>query len=145
MLDKGILLGLGTDAYTQDMFESLKVANLIHRHHLCNPSVGFAESIDMRCNSHAAICARFFQKPLGVVKPGAGADLIVVDYTPHTPLDVNTIAGHIMFGMAGRCVDSTMIGGKFVMRERKMVTVDEEALLARAREQSANFWRRVLQ
>ncbi len=145
MLEKGILLGLGTDAYTQDMFESLKVANLIHKHQLCNPGVGFMESMDMLFKNNAAICGRFFQKPLGVIQKGAYADLIVVNYTPHTPLNENTIAGHVMFGMMGRSVDSTMIGGKFVMRRREMQTVDEEAVLAKARTQSADFWKRVLQ
>ncbi len=144
MLEKGILLGLGTDAYTQDMFESLKVANLIHKHHLCNPSVGFMESVDMLFKNNTAICARFFERPLGVIAAGAAADLIVLDYIPHTPLNENTIAGHVMFGMMGRCVDSTMVNGRFVMREREMQTVDEEAVLARCRSQSADFWKRVL-
>ncbi|MDL2294332.1 putative aminohydrolase SsnA [Ruminococcaceae bacterium OttesenSCG-928-D13] len=144
MLEKGIPVGLGTDAYTQDMFESLKVANLIHKHHACNPSVGFMESIDMLFKNNAAICGRFFKKPLGVVQEGAYADLIVVDYLPHTLLNENTIAGHVMFGMMGRGVDSTMINGKFVMKDRKMQTVDEAAVLAKAREQSADFWKRVV-
>lgn len=143
MLEKDILLGLGTDAYTQDMFESLKVANIIHKHHQCNPNIGFMESMNMLFRNNAEICSRFFEKPLGVIKPGAYADIIVVDYTPHTPLNGNTIAGHIMFGMMGRCVDSTMINGKFVMKDRVMQTVDEQAVLAKAREQSADFWKRV--
>lgn len=143
LMQTGVLLGLGTDAYTQDMFESLKVANIIHKHHLCNPSIGFMESMQMLFGGNAAICARFFQKPLGVINKGAYADIIVVDYTPHTPLNENTIAGHIMFGMMGRCVDSTMINGRFVMKERVMQTVDEPAVLAKAREQSASFWKRV--
>lgn len=143
MMAKGILLGLGTDAYTQDMFESLKVANIIHKHHLCNPSIAFMESMEMLFKNNAAICARFFKKPLGIIEAGAAADIIVMDYTPHTPLNENTIAGHIMFGMMGRAVDSTMINGKFVMKERVMQTVDEQAILAKSREQSADFWKRV--
>lgn len=143
MLASGILLGMGTDAYTQDMFESLKVENIIHKHHQCNPSIGFMESMQMLFKNNAAICSRYFNKPVGVVQKGAYADLIVVDYTPHTPLNANTIAGHIMFGMMGRCVDSTMINGKFVMKERVMQTVDEQAVLAKTREQSADFWKRV--
>lgn len=143
MLEKGLLLGLGSDAYTQDMFESLKVANIIHKHHLCNPSVGFMESIDMLFKNNTAICSRFFKKPLGVIQNGAYADLIVLDYTPHTPLNENTIAGHVMFGLMGRSVDSTMVNGKWAMKERQMQTVDEQAVLAKAREQSADFWKRV--
>lgn len=143
MMEKGILLGLGTDAYTQDMFESLKVANIIHKHHLCNPSVGFMESYNMLFENNAKIAGRFFKKPLGIVKEGAYADLVVIDYTPHTPLNENTIAGHIIFGIMGRCVDSTMVNGQFVMKEREMQTVDEQSVLAKAREQSSDFWKRV--
>jgi cytosine/adenosine deaminase-related metal-dependent hydrolase len=143
MMQKGVLLGLGTDAYTQDMFESLKAANIIHKHNLCNPGIGFMESMQMLFQNNAAIAGRFFQKPLGTIAPGAYADIIIVDYVPHTPLNANTIAGHVMFGLMGRSVDSTMINGKFVMKDRVMQTLDEEAILANAREQSADFWQRV--
>lgn len=145
MMEKGLTLGLGTDAYTQDMFESLKVANIIHKHHLCNPSIGFMESMQMLFAGNAAICARFFQKPLGIIEKGALADIVVVDYTPHTPLNQNTIAGHIMFGIMGRCVDSTIINGKYIMKERVMQTVDEQETLAKTRLQSTDFWKRVTQ
>lgn len=143
MMQKGLLLGLGTDAYTQDMFESLKVANIIHKHHQCNPSIGFMESYQMLFQNNAEICARYFEKPMGVIKEGAYADVIVVDYVPHTPLNENNIAGHTIFGLMGRCVDSTMINGKFVMKDRVMQTVDEQAVLAKSREQAADFWKRV--
>ncbi len=143
MLEKGVLLGLGTDAYTQDMFESLKVANIIHKHHQCNPSIGFMESLRMLFANNTAICSRFFKRPLGIIAAGACADVILVDYAPHTPLTADTIAGHIVFGMSGRAVDSVMINGRFVMRNRAMTTVDEEAVLAKSREQSADFWKRV--
>ncbi len=143
MIRRGIVLGLGTDAYTQDMFESLKVANIIHKHQLCDSNVGFMEAMQMLFQNNAAICARFFNVPMGVLKEGAAADVIVVDYTPHTPLSGANTAGHIMFGMMGRCVDSTMINGKFVMKDRVMQTVDEQAVLAKSREQAKDFWKRV--
>ncbi len=142
MMERGVLLGLGTDAYTQDMFESLKVANIIHKHHQCNPSIGFMESMQMLFANNTAIAARFFERPLGIIAEGAYADVILVDYTPHTPLNANTVAGHIVFGMMGRAVDSVMINGRFVMRDRVMQTVDEQAVLAKSREQSADFWKR---
>ncbi|MCC8191321.1 MAG: putative aminohydrolase SsnA [Planctomycetes bacterium] len=143
MLAKGIPLGLGTDAYTADMFESLKVANLIHKHHQCNPTIGFTESLTMLFANNAAISGRFFDRPLGRIEAGAAADLILVDYLPHTPLDASTLAGHIVFGLSGRAVDSVMIDGRFVMRDRVIQGLDEAAVLARCREQCADFWRRL--
>ncbi len=143
LLSRGILLGLGTDGYTQDMFESLKTANIIHKHVLCNPNIGFLESMEMLFSGNTAICSRFFEKPLGIISPGAYADIIVADYNPHTPMSAQNIAGHLMFGMMGRAVDTTVIGGQFVMRERVMQTVDEAELLAECRAQSSDFWARL--
>ena len=143
MVEKGVLVGLGTDAYTQDMFESLKAANIIHKHHLHNPSVGFMESLKMLFINNSAICSRFFTRPLGILAAGAAADIIVADYDTHTPLDQDTLAGHIMFGLSGRAVDSVIINGRFVIKERQIQTVDEQAILAQAREQAADLWRRI--
>ncbi len=144
ILAHDILLGLGTDAYTQDMFESLKVANIIHKHEKQNPSIGFMESMNMLFKANADICKRYFDTPLGQLKTGAAADIIVLGYTPHTPLEAGTIAGHVMFGLSGRCVDSSMINGKFVMKERVIQTVDEDAVLQASRQQCADFWARAV-
>ena len=143
LIRRGVLLGMGTDAYTQDMFESLKVTNLIHKHHLCDPNFGFMESYDMLFRRNRQLARRYFPKPLGILAPGAYADVIVVDYLPHTPLNEGTLRGHILFGMMGRSVDTVMVNGRFVMVDRVIRTVDEEALLAKARAQSADFWQRV--
>ncbi|MDR1541154.1 MAG: putative aminohydrolase SsnA [Clostridiales bacterium] len=143
MIENGILLGLGTDAYTQDMLESLKAANLIHKHENRNPSIGFMESIQMLLKNNALICSRFWSKPVGIIKKGALADLIALEYTPHTPLNADTMYGHILFGLSGRCVDDVMINGKYIMKSRVMECIDEDAVLAKAREQSADFWHRV--
>jgi putative selenium metabolism protein SsnA len=144
MLSKGILLGLGTDAYTQDMLESLKAANILHKHELKNPSIGFSESVSMLFRNNSAICSRFFPRPVGIIEKGAAADVIVAGCTPHTPMDESNIYGHIMFGLSGRCVDTVFIDGKCVMRDRALQTVDEPEILAHSREQAADFWKRVL-
>ena len=83
---KGILVGLGTDAYTNDMLESLKVALAIQRHNVCLPNVGFGEATSMLFSNNAKIAARLFDRPLGVIRPGAAADIIVLDYKPFTSL-----------------------------------------------------------
>ena len=75
----GLLVGLGTDGYTNDMLESYKVGNIIHKHHLCDPTVAWGEIPDMLFNGNAAIAGRYFHAPLGVLKPGAYADIIVTD------------------------------------------------------------------
>ena len=143
MLERGLLVGLGTDGYTADMLESMKVAAILHKHNLCDPSVAWAEVPQMLFANNAAIAGRFFEKPLGVLEAGAYADIIVVDYDPHTPMTGGNQSSHILFGMTGRSVTDTMINGRFVMRDRKIQPVDDKEILARSRELSADFWRRI--
>ncbi len=143
MMDKGILLGLGTDGYTTDMLESFKVANILHKHNMGDPSVAWSESAQMLLKNNAKICARHFDKPLGIIDKGALADVIVVDYEAPTPISADNIASHILFGMSGRSVVSTMINGEFVMKERVLQTADEREVMAKARETASDFWKRV--
>ena len=140
MMQKGILMGLGTDGYTTDMLESFKVANILHKHNLGDPSVGWAESAQMLLVNNAKICARYFKKPLGVIDKGAYADIIVVDYEAPTPITESNTSSHILFGMMGRSVRSTMVNGRFVMKDREILTVDEREVYRKARELAAAFW-----
>lgn len=142
MMEKGILMGLGTDGYTTDMLESFKVANIIHKHNLGDPSVGYGESAQMLLQNNAKICARHFNKPLGIIEKGALADIIVVDYDAPTPITGGNISSHILFGMTGRSVRSTMINGRFVMKDRELLTADEREVYRTARELSGKFWER---
>ncbi len=143
MMDKGILLGLGTDGYTTDMLESFKVANILHKHNMGDPSVAWGESAQMLLKNNAGICERHFSKPLGIIDKGALADIIVVDYEAPTPINENNITSHILFGMSGRSVVSTMINGEFVMKDRVLQTADEREIMAKARETASAFWKRV--
>ena len=143
LLNKGITVGLGTDGYTSDMFESLKVANIIHKHQLRDPRVGWAEAPTMLFENNRKIASKHYKKDLGVLKEGAYADVIVVDYIPHTPLNENTENGHIIFGMTGRSVDTTIINGKVLMKDRILLNIDEESILAKSREMSNKLWDRI--
>ena len=51
IVHRGILTGLGTDGYTQDILESYKVANVLHKHHLCDANAAGARF--RRCFSRA--------------------------------------------------------------------------------------------
>ena len=137
----GILTGLGTDGYTHDMMESYKVASILHKHHLCDANAAWSEVPQILFNGNAKIAGRYFKRPLGVLKEGAAADLIVLDYHPHTPMDGSNCDSHILFGMSGRCVVTTICNGKVLMKDRVLTGVDEEKALADVREESVKLWR----
>ncbi|KJR96904.1 MAG: chlorohydrolase [Peptococcaceae bacterium BRH_c4a] len=142
MLQKGVRVGLGTDGYTSDMFESFKVANILHKHHHANPSVAWAEAPAMLFRHNAPIAASYFPRPLGRLAPGCFADVIIVDYDPPTPFNEGNADGHILFGMSGRAVATTIINGRVVMEERRLTGIDEAAICAKARELSGKLWER---
>lgn len=142
-IKRGISVGLGTDGYTSDMMESIKVGNIIHKHNLCDPNVGFNEVSSMAFDNNRKISTKYFNKEVGALKEGAYGDVIIVDYNPLTPLNENNINGHIIFGMSGRCVTDTIINGKVVMRNRVINTVDEEKIFSKSRELAQKLWERI--
>ena len=143
MLKKDILVGLGTDAYTNDMLESLKVAKILQSHALEDPTVGFGESLELLFPNNRKIVSRYFQKPLGVIEKGAYADIIVLDYDPLTPLTENTLGGHILFGLSGYQLRDTMINGRFVMKDRILLSMDHPNLMEKCRKQAEALWSRL--
>lgn len=140
MLDEGICVGLGTDGYTSDMLESLKVAHLLQKHRRAMPDRGFAEAISLLLDHNREIATRVFGVDVGVLRKGAVADLILIEYSPYTPINADTIDGHIMFGMSGAMTNTTMINGKLLMRNRRLCNCMESEILAQSRSSSEELW-----
>lgn len=136
----GITVGLGTDAWTNDMVESLKAALCVQRLHACLPNVAWCEVTDMLFRNNAKIAGKYFPVELGVLKAGAAADIIVMDYYPYTPFSDENIDGHILFGMTGKLCRTTIGNGKVLMKDRELVGIDELAENARILEVSKKLW-----
>ena len=136
----GILLGMGTDAYTNDMLESIKVALIAQKQNACLPNVGWCEVTDMLFKNNAKIGMKYFPDELGVLKAGAAADVIVMDYKPFTPFSDENINGHMLFGMMGRCCRTTIINGKVLYKDREFTEIDEDAVSARIMGESGKLW-----
>jgi len=141
-IDKGVMVGLGTDGYTSDMFESIKVANLLQKHESHNPQAGWEEVFQMAFQNNREIAARFFGRTLGILQVGAPADIIVVNYYPPTPITSENAYFHILFGISGDMVDTTIVGGNILMEDREISTLDYERITKRVKEQAKDFWKR---
>ncbi len=140
IVHKGILTGLGTDGYTHDVIESMKVANVLHKHHLCDPNAAWGEVPQMLFEGNAKIANRYFKKQLGVLKEGAAGDVIVVDYDPRTPLNADNINSHILFGFQGRSVVTTVCNGKVLMKDRELLVADEAKAMADCRQAATELF-----
>lgn len=143
IVHRGILTGLGTDGYTHDVLESYKVANVLHKHHLCDANAAWGEVPQMLFDGNAKIAGRHFKRELGVLKEGAAADIIIMDYIPRTPMNEKNINSHLLFGMTGRSVTMTMCNGKVLMKDRELIGIDEEKILADVRKEAEKLWKSI--
>ena len=143
MLKKGVLVGMGTDGYSADVLDSYKTAALLHKHAKKIPSVAWAEPPLMLFENNKKIIERFIRGKTGTIARDHYADIIIVDYQGPTPVNADTINSHILFGITGRHVDTTIINGKIIMKDRVLPGIDEEALLAKSREQAEKLWKRI--
>lgn len=142
MYEKGIPLGLGTDGYTTDMLESYKVGSTIQRHESGEPGAAWVELPKMMFYNNRDIARRYLKNDIGIIKPNAYADIIVVDYNPPTEITKDNIDSHLLFGVCGKQTDTTIINGKIIMKDRKLIGIDEEAIMAKSRELSKKLWER---
>ena len=87
--------------------------------------------------------ADHFGEELGVIAPGAPADLVMLDHRPATELSNATLMHHLWTGLLRSSVSGVMVAGQVVMDNGVMVTVDEREVAARARECAARVWKRL--
>ncbi|MGM0471037.1 MAG: putative aminohydrolase SsnA [Bacillota bacterium] len=139
MLDKGVLVGHGTDGLTTDMFESIKVANLLHKFKQ-GPSAAWEEVPTITFDNNQKITEKYFDKKLGILEEGSYADLIVVDYNPTTPLNASNFYAHLLFGVSGGMVETTMVNGEVLMQDNELKVLDEEKLYQDAKPIINQVW-----
>lgn len=143
IFNKGILIGLGTDGYTNDMVESYKVANILQKHLHKDPNCAWSEIPTMLFENNAKIANRFFSTPLGKIKKGYAADIIFVDYDPITPMDESNLNSHVLFGMNGSNVTTTICNGEVLMKDRVLLHINKQEVMERSRSEAADLWQRI--
>jgi putative selenium metabolism protein SsnA len=144
MLKKGILVGLGTDGMSSDMLAQMRCAYLLHRLANRDPRVAFMEAPQMLLPNNAEICERQFGLKLGEIAVGLPADLAILDYQPPTPLTADNFLGHLIFGLVDATVDTTVCKGKILMKNKKIIALDEERIAARSRELAPQVWKSIV-
>ena len=122
------------------MLESLKVFLIIQRHQAAMPNVGWGEDMTMLFSNNRMIAEKYFGRELGILKEGAAADIIIMDYKPFTPFSDENIDGHMLFGMMGKNCRTTIINGRVLYKDREFVDIDEDRINAWTLEQSKKLW-----
>ena len=106
------------------MLESMKAFLTIQRHNAMLPNVGWCEDVKMQFENNRIIAEKYFGKTLGILKEGAAADIIIMDYKPFTPFSDENIDGHMIFGMEGKnCRTTTSLSKDYGLSAEKLNSI----------------------
>lgn len=125
---------LGTDGIGADMFEEARSAFFKSRDEGLN--FGADAWLRVLANNHR-LASQAFGDDIGSLAPGSAADLIVLDYQSPTPVTSENLAWHFAFGINSAAVESVMVNGRFVIRDRLHPHDD---VYAEARKASEKLW-----
>ena len=123
----GVNLCLGTDGpasnNTQNMFREMSLLSLIHKGITEDPTALSAQEVLAAVTVNAAKALKMEGK-LGIIKEGALADLIFIDLLSPSLFPQNNIVSSLCYSASGSEVSDVIINGKFVMKDRKLLTID---------------------
>jgi putative selenium metabolism protein SsnA len=131
---------LATDGFPADMFEEAKLGFFRNAESNHNVAVGRIPEI---LQAGQRLAASFFGRDFGSLAVGSPADLVVLDYNPPTPLQKSNLLSHFLFGMNSLTVESVMVDGEWVVRNRQIVRVREEEVMMKAVVVAEKLWRRM--
>jgi cytosine/adenosine deaminase-related metal-dependent hydrolase len=142
LLDAGVCVGLGNDGFNNNAYVEMKFADLLQRHAAGDPrAMGADAVVGMAYANNTQIAQLFWEHPIGILAPGAAADIVLADYRPFTPLDAGNMPWHILFGMDGSEITHTICAGELLMADRQLLTLDEEEIAAKANAAAQRIWR----
>ncbi|HOY65926.1 MAG TPA: amidohydrolase family protein [Candidatus Ozemobacteraceae bacterium] len=140
MLELGVSVGLGTDGPASnndlDMFEEMRLASFLAKLSTLDPTALPARSVVLMATRLGAR-ALHIDSITGSLIPGKRADMILVDIhplhnQPRFNRDETCIYSQIVYATKSTDVTDSMVNGKWLMRDRKVLTLDEKALIAEA-------------
>jgi 5-methylthioadenosine/S-adenosylhomocysteine deaminase len=137
LLAKGVVVGLGTDGCASnnnlDLFREMDSCAKLHKVHRLDPTVMPSPAIlEMATLGGAKVLG--LEKEIGSLEVGKKADVIILDFNrPHLQ-PVYNVVSHLVYSAAGADVQDVIINGQIVMQDRRLLTLDEEAILAKIRE-----------
>jgi 5-methylthioadenosine/S-adenosylhomocysteine deaminase len=145
MLRRGIPVALATDGSASndllDMFEEMRAGALLQKVAGEDPSVIEAADMFRMATENGAKTARI---DAGTVDPGRLADLVLVDLSGVHLAPVHDIMNSLVYCARGSDVKTVIIDGQVVLQDRKLLTMDEKAILRMAQEWGRSLRQRSL-
>ncbi|MGH9838805.1 MAG: amidohydrolase [Blastocatellia bacterium] len=147
MLKANLRLGLGTDGAASNhdlsLWEEIDTAAKLHKLVSMNPTVVSArDALAMATIGGAR--ALHLDKEIGSIEPGKRADVILVDPDALHLTPMYNLYSHLVYAMKASDVTDTIVNGRILMRNRRLLTLDEAAVKSAAREYQRRVSRSLL-
>ena len=139
MIAKGITVGLGTDGCASnnnlDLFGEMDIAAKLHKVNNLDPTVMDAQTlIKMATIDGAKVLG--LETITGSLEVGKSADLIVIDTNKPHLIPMYNPYSHLVYAASGHDVKHSIIDGRIVMEDRRLLTLDVEEIIERSKEKS---------
>jgi putative selenium metabolism protein SsnA len=128
--------GLGTDGIGSDMLEEVKFA--FFKNGDSKGKLSYPDFLKILQNGNVLL-ERYFGSKFGKIEKGYIADLVIYDYAPPTPVKNENLAGHLLFGLSSKDVESVIINGKVVYENRRF-PFETEVIYEKARAAAEKLW-----
>jgi len=143
MLEKGVNVGLGDDGYIFEPFENMRSAFLIHRVHRRDPgAITLQDVLEMATINGAKLYG--LDTEIGSIESGKRADLVLIEpKVKPSPINANSVLGHLLYTCNAGDVDAVIVEGEVVLRDGKLVGIDEEKETAKVHKTISRLWDRL--
>jgi 5-methylthioadenosine/S-adenosylhomocysteine deaminase len=134
LMKAGVKVGLGTDGVASnndlDLFDEMNTAAILHKLNSKDPTVLDAQTVvEMATMGGARVLG--MESEIGSLEAGKKADMILMDMLQPHAHPIYNIYSLLVYSMKGADVESVIIDGKFVMRDRKILNMDEKSLYSK--------------
>ena len=132
--------GIGSGCGSADVLAAARLAVGLARGR--GSALSGAEALAMIAVGHR-VASKVFGLPFGSFEPGSVADFVLWRYTPSMPLTAETVAEHVLEGLRSAQIDCVIANGRFVIRQGKLQTLDENEILFAAQRGAIDLHQRL--
>ncbi|HJS72647.1 MAG TPA: amidohydrolase [Vicinamibacteria bacterium] len=137
LLAAGVTVGLGTDGPASnnnlDLFEEMDTAAKVHKLVRSDPTVMPAKEV-FRMATRGGAKALGLDALVGSLEAGKRADIVLIDVREPELTPMYDVYSHLVYAIKGAHVKTVLVDGEVILRDRKMTTLDEDTVMAKARE-----------
>ena len=148
----GERVALGTDGISSNMFDEARFAFFKWRDSSarCNPpqevteegpSVNKLDPVSLLAGGHR-LASEIYGMKFGSLRAGSEADLTILDYPSPTPITNENLGGHLIFGFEASHVESVIVAGRFVVKNRRFPHLDLPSIYQKSRGLALRLWDR---